>query len=61
MERESLDTRELFQLDEAIKSTMETIRRSPQAAGRIMIETWRAELRSRVDAAARETWTEGKP
>ena len=30
MERESVDTRELFRLDEAIKSTMETIRRSPQ-------------------------------
>jgi tetraacyldisaccharide 4'-kinase len=42
-------------------ATSQAAGRSPQAAGRIMIETWRAELRSRVDAAARETWTEGKP
>jgi hypothetical protein len=31
--------------------------RSRQVEGRAMIETWRAELRSRVDAAARETRT----
>jgi tetraacyldisaccharide 4'-kinase len=34
--------------------------RSPQAEGRL-IDPWRAELRSRVDAAARETRTERAP
>src|SRR4051794_31929924 len=33
MERESIDSGELYRLDEAIRSTMEAIRRSPQFGG----------------------------
>src|SRR5262245_11108935 len=33
MEKESFDSRDLYRLDEAIRNTMDAIRRSPQLAG----------------------------